>query len=94
MQEKATLTKKKQKPPALHKEICQQAGLDSALPSALYKRGGDNTWRTRNNQTYSVRINKFDIRNIKITDQTWHRVIFQAKFSRLYYAPFRLTRGF
>ena len=50
MQEKATLTKKKQTPPALHREICQQVGLDSALPSALYKRAGDSTWRTGNNQ--------------------------------------------
>jgi hypothetical protein len=36
----------KQKPPALHKEICQQVGLDSVLPLELYKIGGDNTWQT------------------------------------------------
>lgn len=46
--EKATLTKKKQKPLALHKEICQPVGLDSVLPSGFYKTAEDSTWQTRN----------------------------------------------
>lgn len=65
MQEKATLTKKKQTPPALHKEICQQVGLDSALPSALYKRAGDSTWRTGNNRPRIFSKDKYGIRDAK-----------------------------
>lgn len=86
MQEKATLTKKKQTPPAFTQRISNRLDWTQALPSALYKE--QETKVHGENWKQSTRLRIFSKDKYVIRDAKRQRVIFQAKFSR-HYAPFR-----